>query len=99
MQLYLELYTAEADFSFNVNITDKELFKTVFSIKSSRWFQFNWKSAKENIIQQKQEIKNNISWYLFSENWSLDANFIKNFNFKHKTHKIVILLFSTLVKG
>jgi hypothetical protein len=36
MQLYLELYTAEADFSFNVNITDKELFKTVLSVKSSR---------------------------------------------------------------
>jgi hypothetical protein len=36
MQLYLELYTAEADFNFNVDITHKELFKTVLSIKSSR---------------------------------------------------------------
>jgi hypothetical protein len=27
MQLYLELYTTEADFSFNVNITHRETFQ------------------------------------------------------------------------
>jgi hypothetical protein len=41
MQLYLELYTAEADFSFNVDVTHRKIFQTVLSIKSSRWFQFN----------------------------------------------------------
>jgi hypothetical protein len=36
-----ELYTAEADFNFNVGTTHKETFQTVLSIKSSDWFQFN----------------------------------------------------------
>jgi hypothetical protein len=41
MLLYLELYTAEANFNFNVDITQRKLFKTVLSIKFSSWFQFN----------------------------------------------------------
>jgi hypothetical protein len=40
MQLLSELYTAEADFNFNVDTTHRKTFQTVLSIKSSRWFQF-----------------------------------------------------------
>jgi hypothetical protein len=38
-----ELYTAEADFNFDVDTTHRKTFqkKTALSIKSSRWFQFN----------------------------------------------------------
>jgi hypothetical protein len=73
MQLYLELYTTEADFSFNVDVTHGKTFQTVLSIKSSRWFQFNWEISIT--VQHKQEIKNYISWSLSPLNTDhFDAN-------------------------
>jgi hypothetical protein len=56
MQLYLEYYTAEVDFSFNVDITHKETFpKTVLSIKSSHCSNLIEKSV--SLYNRKQEIK------------------------------------------
>jgi hypothetical protein len=86
MQLLSELYTAEADFNFNVDTTHKKTFQIVLSIKSSRWFQFHWEMSIT--VQQKQEMKkeNYISWSLSSLNIDqFDAN-IRDFNFKYKTH-------------
>jgi hypothetical protein len=96
MQLLSELYTAEADFNFNVDTTHRKTFHTVLSIKSSRWFQINWKIGIT--VQQETRNKNNISWSLSSLNIDhFDAN-IRDSNFKHKEHLIIILLSSTLVR-
>jgi hypothetical protein len=51
MQLLSEFYTAKADFNFNVDITHKKTFHTILSIKSSRWFQFDWEISIT--VQQK----------------------------------------------
>jgi hypothetical protein len=59
MQLLSELYTAEADFNFNVDTTHRKTFHTVLSIESSRWFQINSKIGIT--VQQKTRNKNNIS--------------------------------------
>jgi hypothetical protein len=50
MQLYLELYSAEADFNFNVDITHKETFQKLF-------FQLNF-LVGSNLIERSVSLYN-----------------------------------------
>jgi hypothetical protein len=56
MQLYLELYTAEADFNFNMNITHKETFPKLF-FQLNLLVGSNLIEKSVSLYNRKQEIK------------------------------------------
>jgi hypothetical protein len=86
-----------------INIFKLNYLITLFKIKFFRWFEFNFEdhyhhcggNMKIHYILLALE-------HLLSHIYSLkighfDAKFIRDLNFKHKTHRIIILLSSTLV--